>query len=30
VMILLLGLESSKGLGHDFASEFSGVWRAGD
>jgi hypothetical protein len=28
--LLLCGVESSKRLGHEFASEFSGVWRAGD
>jgi hypothetical protein len=30
VTILLCEVESSKRLGHEFASEFSGVWRAGD
>jgi hypothetical protein len=29
-VILLFGFDSSKRLGHEFASEFSGVWRTGD
>ena len=28
--ILLFGFDSSKRLRHEFASEFSGVWRAGN
>jgi len=30
VTILLCGVDSSKRLRHEFNSEFSGVWRAGD